>query len=420
VSYQFPVTFDQDILLQYREELQWANQEVEMLAITLERSPEEMATVEQIRGIIQDAWMSSVKLDLVPISESLADTLKGLDLLLDWQVYPPAMTEFILLLIDRIAIIAHEVEESRFIDMRKTQAILVGLQFIILAKSPTEITQGIDDAIVSISQEIGATDNEPDTDEVVLFDDGVDLFDDGVDLFEDTTTSPAIVTQPSINIFVPQASLNPLNQAREYIQGFSNESSLKLLGQIADQSTQHHNSHTCFVLELSLAMNILAGKPLDFDSLYDGISLHDIALASQPELVAKKAQLTEADIHELKLHPVKSAKVAHDISDSVETELLVLHHHEHVDGSGYPYGLKGDNISEQGKLAGIVDSFHGVMEQHAGLSERERILKAIIEININCGTHYDKNWVKIFNSLLRDYWLADWRAARQVRIKQVG
>ncbi|NIQ11668.1 MAG: hypothetical protein GWO08_17750, partial [Gammaproteobacteria bacterium] len=75
-----------------------------------------------------------VKLDLVPVSESLADSLKALDQLLDWQVYPPAMTEFILSLLDRLMDIAREVEEKQIIDMRKTQAILVALQYIILAK----------------------------------------------------------------------------------------------------------------------------------------------------------------------------------------------------------------------------------------------------------------------------------------------
>ena len=147
VSFEYPVSFDQSILAQYREELQWCNQEVEMLAIDLERSPNDMGQVEQLRLIIHESWMSSVKLDLVPVSESLADTLKGLDLLLDWQIYPVRMTEFVFLLIDRLMDIAQEVEEKRFIDMRKTQAILVALQFIILAKDVDQITQGIEVAI---------------------------------------------------------------------------------------------------------------------------------------------------------------------------------------------------------------------------------------------------------------------------------
>lgn len=376
-----------------------------MLAINLERAPADIATAEKIRDIFQDLQISSIKLDLIPISESLEDTIKGLDLLLDWQVYPPGMTEFVLQLIDRVLIIAREVEQTRSIDMRKTQAILVALQFIILAKSPAEITQGIEDAIVAINQEIPDDINEANkTEDIVLFDDGVELFDD-------LPENPKSVTTQNIDIFIPLDALNPLHQAREYIQGHSNENCLILLGQVSDHATQHYDSHTGFLLELSLAMNFLAGEAVDMDSLYKGICLHDIALVSLPQLLTKPGQLSTDEIEKLHLHPVKGANVAHEFLDSEEIDLLILHHHERMDGSGYPAGLKGDNISEQGKLAAIVDSFHSVVEQHPEMSERERILKAIIEININMGKHYDKSWVKLFNTCLRDYWLPAWRAS---------
>lgn len=365
--------------------------------------------------------MSSVKLDLIPISESLEDTLKGLDFLLDWQVYPARMTEFVLILIDRVLVLAHEVEANHYIDMRKTQAILVALQYIILAKSTDEITQGIEDAIVAISREISDQANEPGSnDDVELFADSVDLFDDGVDLFDDATETPATEAAQDIEIFVPQAVLNPLNLAHEYIQGRSGENCLMLLSQISDHATQHHNSHTRFLLELALAMNFLAGEPVDIECLYKGICLHDIALASLPQLLSNKGKLSRDEIDELKLHPVKGAKVAHEFLGSEETGLLVLHHHERMDGSGYPFGLKGSNISEQGKLAAIVDSFHSVIEQHPGMSEKERVLTAIIEINTNVGTQYDSSWVKLFNTCLRYYWLPEWRTVQRTQIKQAG
>ncbi|MDH5777600.1 MAG: hypothetical protein OEZ33_05270 [Gammaproteobacteria bacterium] len=221
MSYQYPVNFDRDILLQYREELQWANQEIEMLAISLERSPEDMENVEKLRAIIQESQLSSTKLDLVPLSESLDDTLKGLDLLLDWQVFPAGMTDFVLLLIDRVMDIAREVEEHQFIDMRKTQAILVALQYIILAKDVAEITKGIADAVVAIRQEIPA---EP---EATTTDDDVLLFDDGIDLFGDdeaaTESEPELEKeqQVKIDIFVPEQSLSPLMQARDFIHQHS-------------------------------------------------------------------------------------------------------------------------------------------------------------------------------------------------------
>lgn len=402
-----------------------------MLAINLERHPDDMVTVDQVRQTFQELWMSSVKLELTPISESLQDTIKGLDLLLDWQVYPTGMTDFVLLLIDRLLTLAHEVEAKHYIDMRKTQQILVALQYIILAKSVAEITQGIEDAVASLSQEISELPEQDDQstgcdlfgDEVELFDDGdkgVDLFDDGVDLFDNDAETTANDHHQAVDLFIPEVSQNPLYQAKDYIKCHSTENCLILLGQISDKATQHHQSHTSFLLELSLAVNFMAGTPLSPDNLYKGICLHDIALASVPELLTGGRKKTEQEIAELRLHPVKGAELARAIPDSEETSLLVLHHHERIDGSGYPYGLKGDNISEQGKLAAIVDSFHDVIEQRSRFSEREQVLKAIFEINRQIGIKYDASWVNMFNAFLRNYWLQDWRDARADRMKKAG
>lgn len=421
MSFDFPVTFDKDILRQYREELTYTNQEVEMLAINLENNPDDMATVETIRDLVQESWMGSVKLDLEPVSESLADSLKALDLLLDWQIFPAAMTEFILILLDRLMIIAHEVEERQIIDMRKTQAILVALQYIILAKDAEQINKGITDAIVAISQDISNATSSDTEAEVMIYDDGVDLFDDdGVDFFDDSPDTPDEAPAPTLDIFISEAGHNPLLIAREYIAGHTNDNSIVLLNLLAEHGAEHHSSHAQFMLELSLCMNILAGKPLDFDNVYKGICMHDLALAVMPALMRKRRKLTQDEIDELRLHPVKSAELASEFVNSEETKLLVLHHHERLDGSGYPFGLQGNNISEQGKLAGIVDSFHDAINKNKQDPERIKVLRGIVEINMGMGKKFDTAWVKLFNTTIRDFWLPDWREQLRAKNRKVG
>lgn len=426
MSFQFPVTFEKDVLVQYREELQWAMQELEMLAITLERNPDDMGSVLLVRNLFQELSLSSTKLDLIPISESLDDTLKGLDLLLDWQYYPVSMTEFVLLLIDKIMVIALEVEEERFIDMRKTQQILVALQSIILAKNVEQVKEGIDTAVAILNEAIPeqeAVNNDSGAidlfgDDVDLFDDGVDLFDDGgVDLFDD---QPSAETVAMPEVFIPNASLNPLNQAREYLQGHSDENCLHLFGQIAEQAAANYDSHTHFLLELSLAVNFMAGTPIPLESLHKGICLHDIALTQVPDLLTGERKLTPDEINELKQHPVKGVAMAESIKANDEACLLVLHHHERLDGSGYPYGLKGDNISEQGKLAAIVDSFHNTMERFEQLSARDQIFRAVAEINYHPGVKFDASWLEIFNRCIRDYWLTEWRKQQGVSLQEAS
>lgn len=373
-----------------------------MLAIDLERNPDDKDRVEQLRLIIQESWMSSVKLDLAPISESLADTLKGLDLLLDWDIYPVRMTEFILILIDRLMIIAQEVEESRIIDMRKTQAILVALQFIILAKDVDQITQGIEDAIVAIDQKTPEHDTSS-TDEILLFDDDIELFDE-------PQPAPSQVrktmddSEQLFDIYVPDKIRNPLKQARDFIQNLDRNDSALLMGGVADQVSGHQDSHTRFVLEFALAMNFLAGSPINSESLYKGICLHDIALLPSSDMLDSNEVVDSLNTDTFMLHPIRSAELAKQMSDSAETEWLILHHHEHIDGTGFPYGLKGDNISEHGKLAAIVDSFHNLLERHGDMKPKKRALRALYEININAGKRYDYSWIKLFNKVVRESW----------------
>lgn len=399
-----------------------------MLAITLERNSDDMQTVDEVRQIFQELLMSSAKLDLIPISESLQDTLTGLDLLLDWQVYPVAMSEFMLILIDKILIVAYEIEEKHFIDIRKTQQILVALQSIILAKSIEQMTSGIDEAIASISQDIPSTEAvETGAGDALLFDDGIDLFgDDGVDLFDDPeeTTTSAETSSPegaiNVDIFVPEASRNPIKQAQEFIKGHSDENRIILLGQISDQASQHSSSHTQFLLELTLAVNLMAGEPLDMESIHKGICLHDIALASLSDLLTSKSKLTDEQIEMLKQHPVNGADVVRKLGCSEDASLLVLHHHECIDGSGYPFGLKGDDISEQGKLAAIVDSFHSVIESCNEPAEKLCVMKAITEINSHVGTKYDAAWVAMFNQCIRNYWLEEWSNTTSKKVRHIG
>ncbi|MDH5730344.1 MAG: HD domain-containing protein, partial [Gammaproteobacteria bacterium] len=280
-----------------------------------------------------------------------------------------------------------------FIDMRKTQAILVALQYIILAQNSQQFSHGIEDAIIAINQDLNVIH------ETVFTDDDIVLFGDDESASQIDTKGP--------EIFVPNVSLNPLEQARDFIKNQSNKDCVMMLSTISDNATQYHQSHTQFVLELALMVNFIAKQVVDPVSIYRGICLHDIALATHPELLNKKTKLSASEINELKQHPLHGSKIVQELSYSDETELLVLHHHEHLDGSGYPFGLQKDNISEQGKLAAIVDSFHEAMEKNAHLSLKKQILRGLYDIHQHAGRFYDPTWAKLFSDALREYWVPD-------------
>jgi HD-GYP domain-containing protein (c-di-GMP phosphodiesterase class II) len=295
----FPVEFEQELLVEFNEGLEQIHQDVERLAITLEQSPDDIHLVNTVTQLFDELSFSSTKLGLVPISESLHETIKCLELIQKFNTYPVRMSEFTLLVIDRVLSLSRDIQRNFVIDIRKTQHILVALQHVILVKEAAYLEAAVEKAIKAITQDIyDNLDNEKEAESDIV------LFDDNIELFDDTQSQPLENDPLSIKIFIPEESINPVLQAREYVKQELGGKPIKLLAKISDLSTRHGDSHTDFLLELSLAINIAAGKPIDMTSLAMGICAHDIALSSIPHIVNKEERLTTEEFDQIKMHPV--------------------------------------------------------------------------------------------------------------------
>jgi HD-GYP domain-containing protein (c-di-GMP phosphodiesterase class II) len=90
--------------------------------------------------------------------------------------------------------------------------------------------------------------------------------------------------------------------------------------------------------------------------------MHDLGKAAMPPSVLNKpGKLTEAEFEIIKSHPVKGhAMLLMSDNFDAETRDVCLHHHEKVDGSGYPEGLKGDGISLMAKMGAVCDVYDAI------------------------------------------------------------
>ena len=86
--------------------------------------------------------------------------------------------------------------------------------------------------------------------------------------------------------------------------------------------------------------------------------LHDVGKVGVPDHILSKAgPLTPAEWATMKAHPVTGANILQPIKLYPDVVAGVLAHHENFDGSGYPYGLAGDDIPMIGRVIRVVDSF---------------------------------------------------------------
>jgi len=96
----------------------------------------------------------------------------------------------------------------------------------------------------------------------------------------------------------------------------------------------------------------------DLAALYRGGYLHDLGKIATPDAILNKpGPLTPDEFEQIKLHPVVGEQLCGNLRVLSRVRPIVRHHHERLDGSGYPDGLVGDAIPLLAQIIGIVDVY---------------------------------------------------------------
>ena len=99
----------------------------------------------------------------------------------------------------------------------------------------------------------------------------------------------------------------------------------------------------------------------DLAALFRGGYLHDIGKVGIPdELLLKTGRLSDSEYLRIKDHPVIGDRLCGELRSLRQVRPIVRHHHERLDGSGYPDGLKGDAIPLLAQIMGIVDVYDAI------------------------------------------------------------
>lgn len=131
------------------------------------------------------------------------------------------------------------------------------------------------------------------------------------------------------------------------------------LTNLVEAKDAYTENHTRRVADLAIALG--KRKSLDKEQLKHieiGAMIHDIGKVSTPESILNKpSALTKEEFEIMKAHPEAGARIIRPISSLQKPSELVLSHHEKLDGSGYPNGLRGEEISIETRIITICDIF---------------------------------------------------------------
>jgi len=126
---------------------------------------------------------------------------------------------------------------------------------------------------------------------------------------------------------------------------------------------------------------------------------HDIGKVNVPDAILKKSStLTKEEFDEIKKHPGYGAKLVENTYFK-DLSKVIREHHEKVDGTGYPSGLKGDEICLEARIIAIADSYDAMTSDRPyrkGMTPSQ----ALSEIKKDAGSHYDSELVELFAEIL--------------------
>jgi putative nucleotidyltransferase with HDIG domain len=130
-------------------------------------------------------------------------------------------------------------------------------------------------------------------------------------------------------------------------------------------------------------------------------TLHDIGKIHIPEeILNKPSKLTEEEFEIIKKHPSDGAEM---IKETFYEEIapIIEQHHERLNGSGYPKGLKGDEILLEAKIIAVSDTFDAMTEDRV-YRKASNAQEAFDVIKSSIGTLYDKEVVAAFEKVLKE------------------
>ena len=189
---------------------------------------------------------------------------------------------------------------------------------------------------------------------------------------------------------------------------------LKALVQALETRDFETHGHSERVVTFSLRLGHEVG--LDKNALRHlelGALLHDIGKIGVPDAILRKpAKLNEEEWVKMKLHPLHGQQILRNIPFLEGAVQIVAQHHEQWDGSGYPYGIRGEDIDIGARIFAVVDAFDAMISDRVYRQGRP-YKDAVKELERCAGTQFDALIVEAFKRIPPE----DWETLRMRSLK---
>lgn len=362
---------DEDILTDLMEEINELYEASEQTLIELELKPEDnelqRSLFRSIHTIKGDLGLVNFS-PLIPLLQFAEDLL---DYLRKGQIqYTSNMSDLVLLIMDKVKVFVQSCIKTGQAEYDK------------------DMFEQLVVAIKRITPENGADHELLLAEAVMILDPSLDLGNEEKSIGE----MPTITVPPSIATTGIPKSIT--NDEREDLMFF------RELMKPIEKRSRYWEGRGDRIAKLAGYINRIAGSPVNEVQLAVACYMHDFGMAFMPIAVLhKQEKLEEVEFNLMRSHVYKSARLLENLNQWNEARKIVMQHHERIDGSGYPLGIKEDDICEGAKLLAILDTFDAITHARAYQAHLQRPKKkAVIEINQISRGQFSTKWMQAFNS----------------------
>jgi putative two-component system response regulator len=205
-----------------------------------------------------------------------------------------------------------------------------------------------------------------------------------------------VVTKPLDFSGLPYALENCLQRKRIEIRRLSGEraeilfKAIKALSACIDARSGYTGKHSARLAQFCLGVGCRLNLPAEqLNTLELAAYIHDMGKISTPDSVlANPGKLNDDEWGDMLKHPSLGAEFLEGIDELSEVAAVIRHHHERMDGTGYPDGLAGEAIPLLARILAVVDAFEAMTSDRpyrAAVSWED----ALLELKQNAGTQFD-------------------------------
>lgn len=180
-------------------------------------------------------------------------------------------------------------------------------------------------------------------------------------------------------------------------------STIVTLSAIAESKDFYTDKHMKDIAEYSVDIARTLGlSETDVEHIRMAALLHDLGKIIVPDNILKKpGRLSEEEMAIIRKHPSQGAKMIESIEPLREAREIIRHHHECFDGSGYPDGLKGEEIPIGARIIAVADAFDA-MTTNRPYRKALPMEKVVQELKEFSGIQFDPTIVDAFIGILRE------------------